>query len=55
METVKTGEDAARNVQVSFFVAECMEFVRYGEYMEGIPSIEKALEYYDKIDRKSVV
>ena len=49
METVKTGEDAARNVQVSFFVAECMEFVRYGEYMEGIPSIEKALEYYDKI------
>ncbi len=49
METVKTGKDAAGNVQVSFFVAECMEFVQYGECVEGIPSIEKALEYYDKI------
>ncbi len=49
METVKKGKDAAGSVQVSFFVAECMEFVQYGEYVEGIPSIEKALEYYDQI------
>ena len=49
METAKMGENAANGVQVTYFVAECMEFLRYGEYMEDIPTIKEALEYYDKI------
>lgn len=49
METAKMGQNAANGVQVTYFVAECMEFLRYGEYMEDIPTIKEALEYYDKI------
>lgn len=49
METVKMGKDAANGVQVTFFVAECMEFLRYGEYVEELPTIKEALEYYEKI------
>lgn len=43
METVKMGENVANGVRVTYFVAECMEFLRYGEYVEDI------LECYDKI------
>ena len=49
METAKMGENAANGVRVTYFVAECMEFLRYGEYVEDIPTIKEALEYYDKI------
>lgn len=49
METGKMGKDAANGIQVTFFVAECMEFLRYGEYVEGIASAKEALEYYEKI------
>lgn len=49
METVKMGENVANGVRVAYFVAECMEFLRYGEYVEDIPTIKEALECYDKI------
>ena len=49
METGKMGKDAANGIQVTFFVAECMEFLRYGEYVEEIASAKEALEYYEKI------
>lgn len=49
METAKIGENAANGIQVTYFVAECMEFFRYGEYIEDIPTIKEALEYYDQI------
>lgn len=49
METAKMGENAANGVRVTYFVAECMEFLRYGEYVEDILTIKEALEYYDKI------
>lgn len=50
-EPIKLQPDgnAAGGVQVTYFVAECMEFLRYGEYVEDIPTIKEALEYYDKI------
>lgn len=49
METAKMDGNTAGGVQVTYFVAECMEFLRYGEYVEDIPTIKEALEYYDKI------
>lgn len=49
VETAKMGENAAKGIQVTYFVAERMEFLLYGEYIENIPTIKEALEYYDKI------
>ena len=57
MEKSKMGENAANNVEISFYTAECMEFVRYGEYREGLGTLEEALKYYDEIppDRLNAV
>lgn len=49
MEKDATGEAAAAETRVTFFVVECMEFHRYGEYTDGITSLREALEYYDQI------
>ena len=48
MENSKMGENAADNVEITFYTAECMEFVRYGEYREGLGTLEEALKYYDE-------
>lgn len=57
MEKSKMGENATNNIEITFYAAECMEFVRYGEYVEGLATLEEALEYYDKIppDRLNAV
>ena len=57
MENSKMGENAADNVEITFYTAECMEFVRYGEYREGLGTLEEALKYYDEIppDRLNAV
>ena len=57
MEKSKMGENAADNVEITFYTAECMEFVRYGEYREGLGTLEEALKYYDEIppDRLNAV
>lgn len=49
MEGAKMGADAANCVEITYFAAECMEFLRYGEYVEELPTVKAALEYYDKI------
>lgn len=49
MENAKTGKTAAESIELTYYVAECMEFLRYGEYVEGIPTLEEALERYGKI------
>lgn len=57
MEKSKMGENAADNVEITFYTAECMEFVRYGEYREGLGTLGEALKYYDEIppDRLNAV
>ena len=47
MEKSKMGENAADNVEITFYTAECMEFVRYGEYREGLGTLEEALKLFD--------
>ena len=42
------GKDAA-DITITYYVAECMEFVRYGEYTEGILSAKEAVELYRAI------
>ena len=49
MEKSKMGENAADNVEITFYTAECMEFVRYGEYREGLGTLGEALKYYDEV------
>ncbi len=49
MENIEMGKDAAGIIKITYFVAECMEFKRYGAYMEEIFSIEEALKIYDSI------
>ena len=57
MEKSKMGENAADNVEITFYTAECMEFVRYGEYREELGTLGEALKYYDEIppDRLNAV
>ena len=57
MEKNKMGENAASDIDITFYAAECMEFVRYGEYREGLGTLEEALKYYDEIpaDRLNAV
>lgn len=49
MEKSKMGENAASHVKITFYIAECMEFVRYGEYRDGLGTLKEALKYYDEI------
>lgn len=46
MENKETGR---REAEMTYFVAECMEFVRYGEYKENIKTAKEAVKIYDKI------
>lgn len=48
MEKIEAGEDAARQ-EKTFFIAECMEFIRYGEYTENVREAEDAVAYYKNI------
>lgn len=48
MEKGEKGENAARR-PASYYVAECMEFSRYGEYQEDIKSAEEAMQIYERI------
>lgn len=50
MEKMENGKNAAAgSTRVSYFVAECMEFIRYGEYQEDIPTAEEAVKVYESI------
>lgn len=50
MEQLENGKDAAADGRkVSYFVAECMEFIRYGEYRENIKTAEEAAKVYEEI------
>ena len=42
------GENATGRL-ATYYVAECMEFNRYGEYREDIQSAEEAVKYYQSI------
>lgn len=45
MEKGEMGENATGRL-ATYYVAECMEFNRYGEYREDIQSAEEAVKYY---------
>mgnify|MGYP000500166026 CR=1 FL=1 len=49
MENSKMGKDAANGIRITFYVAECMEFPRYGECREDILSAEEAVKFYEAI------
>lgn len=51
------GTDASDGVSVTFYVAECMEFLRYGEYKDNIRTAKEAVEQYQAIpsDRLNAV
>ena len=48
MEKGEMGENATGRL-ATYYVAECMEFNRYGEYREDIQSAEEAVKYYQSI------
>lgn len=48
-EVVVIKKKAVYEKKVTFFVAECMEFIRYGQYQEEIPTAEEAVRYYESI------
>nr|WP_306812112.1 LPD25 domain-containing protein [Murimonas intestini] len=43
------GKDAVNGIRITFYVAECMEFPRYGECREDILSAEEAVKFYEAI------
>lgn len=43
------GKDAVNGIRITFYVAECMEFPRYGERREDILSAEEAVKFYEAI------
>ncbi len=49
MENNKMGKDAADGIRITFYVAECMEFPRYGECREDILSAEEAVKFYEAV------
>lgn len=49
MEKGEMGENATGRL-ATYYVAECMEFNRYGEYREDIHSAEEAVKIYHCID-----
>lgn len=49
MENSKMGKDAANGIRITFYVAECMEFPRYGECREDILSAKEAVKFYEAI------
>lgn len=49
MENSKMGKDAVNGIRITFYVAECMEFPRYGERREDILSAEEAVKFYEAI------
>lgn len=57
MGNIEVGKDAPKGVSVTYYVAECMEFSRYGEYLEGIQTAQEAVEKYMAIpsDRLNAV
>ena len=48
MEKGEMGENATGRL-TTYYVAECMEFNRYGEYREDIHSAEEAVKIYQSI------
>lgn len=48
MEKGEMGENATGRL-ATYYVAECMEFNRYGEYREDIHSAEEAVKIYQSI------
>lgn len=44
METAKMGQDAAGREGITFFVAECKELLKYGEYVK-----EMTVKEYPKV------
>lgn len=42
-------ENGKREVKMTYYVAECMEFTRYGEYRENIKTAKEAVRIYDRI------
>ena len=48
MEKGEMGENATGHL-TTYYVAECMEFNRYGEYREDIHSAEEAVKIYQSI------
>ena len=48
MEKGEMGENATGRL-ATYYVAECMEFNRYGEYREDIQSAEEAVKYVDEV------
>ena len=48
MEKGEMGENATGRL-ATYYVAECMEFNRYGEYREDIQSAEEAVKYYQSM------
>lgn len=50
MEKLENGKEvAADGMKVRYFVAECMEFIRYGEFRENIKTAEEAAKVYERI------
>ena len=52
MEKGEMGKNATGRL-ATYYVAECMEFNRYGEYREDIHSAEEAVKIYNNFQSSS--